>query len=263
VDFGRTILLAAIVLAGAPRSRAQSQAGVAAPPAFEVASVKPNKSGDRAPWRFAGSRGGITATNVTLQFLITNAYDVRDHQISGGPSWLNSERYDIVAKGTVDNPTPAKNRQMLKTLLADRFQLRLRRESKELPVYALVVGKNGPKFHEADGATPGGMNYGRGRITARKASMEDFAKRLESELGRTVVNRTALKGDFAFEMEWIPDTGSTGPVRPRQTLLVHPSSRHCKSSSASNWNRRKARLKSSSSTMLKSHPRISKSRRIR
>jgi len=96
---------------------------------------------------------------------------------------------------------------MLKTLLADRFQLRLRRESKELPVYALVVGKNGPKFHEADGATPGGMNYGRGRITARKASMEDFAKRLESELGRTVVNRTALKGDFAFEMEWIPDTG--------------------------------------------------------
>ena len=207
MDFGRTILLAAIVLAGAPRSRAQSQAGVAAPPAFEVASVKPNKSGDRAPWRFAGSRGGITATNVTLQFLITNAYDVRDHQISGGPSWLNSERYDIVAKGTVDNPTPAKNRQMLKTLLADRFQLRLRRESKELPVYALVVGKNGPKFHEADGATPGGMNYGRGRITARKASMEDFAKRLESELGRTVVNRTALKGDFAFEMEWIPDTG--------------------------------------------------------
>jgi hypothetical protein len=104
-------------------------------PAYEVASVKPNKSGT-APIRFVGSRGGITATNVTLQFLIMNAYGVRDNQISGGPSWLTSERYDVVAKDQSDSPSPAKQMQMLQTLLADRFQLRLRRETKELPVCA-------------------------------------------------------------------------------------------------------------------------------
>jgi len=113
--------------------------------AFEVTSVKSNTSGDDAPWRYGTSRGDITATNVTLQLLIVNAYDVRHDQISGGPSWLYSERYDVVTKQGQDvQRTLAKTKQMLQTLLADRFELRLRRETKELPVYALVVGENGP-----------------------------------------------------------------------------------------------------------------------
>src|ERR1700680_784781 len=87
-------------------------------PAFEVASVKPNKSGDRGT-TMGPSSGGLTATNATLKFLITFAYGVRDHQISAGPSWLNTERYDIVAKGPIDHPTVAQNRQMLQSLLAD------------------------------------------------------------------------------------------------------------------------------------------------
>jgi uncharacterized protein (TIGR03435 family) len=174
-------------------------------PAFEVASVKPNKSGDSAPWRFVGSRGGITATNVTLPFLIMNAYGVRENQISGGPSWLSSERYDVVAKDQSDNPSPARHRQMLQTLLADRFQLRLSRETKDLPVYALVVGKGGHKFHEADGGSDGKNTTGRGRITARKVSMEWLSERLGGQLERTVVDRTGLQGNFAFELEWAPD----------------------------------------------------------
>jgi uncharacterized protein (TIGR03435 family) len=184
---------------------------VATPPAFEVASVKPNKSGDGA-WRFGTSHADITATNVPLQVLITNAYGVRDHQISGGPSWLNSERYDVVAKQSGDDRSPTKTKQMLQTLLADRFQLRLRRETKELPIYALVIGKIGPKLHEADANPGAGMTYGKGRIKARRASMEQFAETLGNQLGRTVVDKTRLHGDFAFDLEWTPDTSQ--PIGP-------------------------------------------------
>ena len=183
-------------------------------PAFEVASVKPNKSGDRGT-TMGPSPGGLTATNATLKFLITFAYDVRDHQISGGPSWLNSERYDIVAKGPIDHPTVAQNRQMLQTLLADRFQLRLLRETKELPGYALVIGKNGPKLQEPEGAG-NGMRTGRGRITTQGISMEHFAENLGKLLGRTVVDKTGLQGNFAFTLEWTPDPsqsmGALGPA---------------------------------------------------
>src|SRR5207244_9654978 len=87
------------------------------PPAFEAASVKPNKSGDGR--LLQGHRDGLNATGAELKFLMMFAYDVRDNQISGGPSWVNSERYDIVAKGTGDHPTLARNRQMLQTLLVD------------------------------------------------------------------------------------------------------------------------------------------------
>ena len=181
--------------------------------AFEVASVKPNKSGDRGT-SMGPSSGGLTATNATLKFLITFAYDVRDHQISAGPSWFDTERYDIVAKGPIDHPTVAQNRQMLQKLLADRFQLRLLRETKELPEYALVVEKNGPKLHQPEGAG-NGMRIGRGRITTQAVSMEHFAGNLGKLLGRTVVDKTGLQGNFAFTLEWTPDAsqpmGVLGP----------------------------------------------------
>lgn len=160
------------------------------------------------------SSGGLTATNATLKFLITFAYDVRDHQISAGPSWFDTERYDIVAKGPIDHPTVAQNRQMLQTLLADRFQLRLLRETKELPEYALVVEKNGPKLHQPEGAG-NGMRIGRGRITTQAISMDHFAGNLGKLLGRTVVDKTGLQGNFAFTLEWTPDAsqpmGVLGP----------------------------------------------------
>jgi uncharacterized protein (TIGR03435 family) len=214
LDSGRMLRLAIILLlVKAPLYRAQSQATVASPLKFEVASVKPNKSGDRDA-SMNPSPGGFYATNTTLKFLITWAYDVGDHQISAGPNWINTERYDIVAKGQIDRPNSAQYRQMLQTLLADRFQLRLRRETKELPVYALVVGKNGSKLREADGV---GMTTGRGRITARRISMERFAAHLGNRLGRTVLDRTGLQGNFAFELEWTPDPGQ--PLGPNPTPL--------------------------------------------
>ncbi len=123
-------------------------------PTFEVASVKP-----AAPitgnFIRVGMRGGpgtpdpgqITYTNVTVKNVLMNAYGVKGFQISG-PGWLDSERYDIVAK-LPRGATKAQFMVMLQNLLAERFKLTLHREKKDLPMYALVVGKNGPKMKES------------------------------------------------------------------------------------------------------------------
>jgi uncharacterized protein (TIGR03435 family) len=113
-------------------------------PEFEVASIKLNKSADgRIMVMPAGGRS--TATNIPLQFLIENAYRIKDFQLSGAPSWLLSERYDIEAKA---EGTPGYDAMlpMLQKLLEDRLQLKFHRETKELPIYALVVAKTG-KIH--------------------------------------------------------------------------------------------------------------------
>src|SRR4051812_2976455 len=132
----------------------------AAAPGFEVASVKPHKAGDpRRGMQFLPGR--FTAAGVPLKMLIAGAYNVgfQSVRLTGGPDWIMSPdgAYDIEAT-TGKNAIPARiqgkaridiMRQMLQTLLADRFQLQVRRESKEMPVYALVVGKNGPKLQAA------------------------------------------------------------------------------------------------------------------
>ena len=104
---------------------------------------------------------------------------------------------------------------MFQTLLADRFQLKTHRETKELPVYAVTVGKNGPKLSKADPAGKGTqMSMGRGQLKAKKASIEQLAKLLGNQLGRTVLDKTGLAGDFDFELTWTPDV--TGPLGPKE-----------------------------------------------
>jgi len=140
-----------------------------APPAFEVASVKPAPlppSGRARPTGAAGplsnGPGQISYPNISLHTLLTSAYGVKDYQISG-PSWLDSERFEIIAKlppGTSKEQIPV----MLQRLLADRFKLKLHREEKELPIYALVIGKNGPKLKESHGDGDTGFRVSPGRI---------------------------------------------------------------------------------------------------
>ena len=120
----------------------------APPPAFEVASIKP--AAPQQPGRMMVAMGGdpgrVNYTNVSLRNVLMRAYDVRSYQITG-PSWLDTERYDIVAKvpeGVPKEQIPA----MLQNLLAERFQMTIHRETKEQSVYALVVGKNGPEAQE-------------------------------------------------------------------------------------------------------------------
>ena len=120
-------------------------------PTFEVASVKPNKSGEG--FVQLGGRGGqFTITNAPLRLIIRNAYRLQDFQIVGGPGWLNSDRFDIVAKSD-PTATPDQTQAMIKALLAERFKLKVHTESRELPLYALQLarsdGKLGPKIKTA------------------------------------------------------------------------------------------------------------------
>jgi bla regulator protein BlaR1 len=218
LDWTRKSLLATVGIAAAigpiamgviwaPSSHAQSQSAAVNTAAFEVASVKPNKSAtgrwtmDRSPG------GGFSATNATLKMLIKAAYSIYDHQLIGGPGWLESERFDIVAKAPPHTPDNQLG-PMLRTLLTDRFKLKLHRETRQMPVYALVLGKDGPKFQEVTREAregDGDSRKGRGHLAAQRVPISDLAEILSGELGLSVLDRTGLKGFFDLNLEWTPD----------------------------------------------------------
>jgi len=200
---------------------------------FEVASIKPNKSGDPNVMLMF-TPNGFSATNAPLREIIRLAYQVPEFQMSGGPPWINSERYDIEAK--VDSSAAEQlrhldqdqHRQMLQSLLEDRFQLKVHQETKELPVYALLVGKNGPKLHEAkpDDTYPDGikdeagvgraglMRMGPGRIKAQGLPMATVVRLLSQQLGRTVLDKTGLMGNYDIELQWTPDNIPASMIGP-------------------------------------------------
>lgn len=189
--------------------------GQAAPPAFEVATIKPNNSVDHRKMFGMMPGGRFSTSNVTLKELINFAYDLKDQQLSGGPGWVNTETFDIVAKPE-GSPKPDQIKLMLQTLLADRFKLTMRRESKELSVYNLVVAKNGPKLTESkpDTSGPGGspmrnMRMGRGQLEGQQMSMSMFAGVLSKFAGRTVLDKTGLTGSYDVKLEWTPEVGET------------------------------------------------------
>ena len=193
-------------------------------PAFEVASIKPNKSGTGMTM-LQTTPVGFTASNISLKALIQQAYGVEENQILGAPSWVGSERYDIEAKvGSSDTDAlhdlnPDQRRLMLQPLLADRFQLKVHTELRDLPVLALVVAKGGPKLHEAKpgdtypnglkgfdgGGGPGMMLMRPGQLTAQGVDLSFVAKQLSQQLGRTVQDKTGLTGKYDFTMQWKPD----------------------------------------------------------
>jgi uncharacterized protein (TIGR03435 family) len=185
--------------------------------AFEVATIKPNSTGDRRIMIRMAPGGRFTATGVTLRQLIAQAYNVRDFQITGGPGWVSGERYDINAKGPEGMPDrvpPEVVRPMLRALIEERFQLKTHQESKEMPVYALVAGKGGPKMTPAAAESQGPMmRMGRGQLSGKKIPMVMLAQQLAMQLGRNVVDKTGLKGDFDFTLEWTPEPGQ-GPGGP-------------------------------------------------
>jgi uncharacterized protein (TIGR03435 family) len=162
--------------------------------------------------------------NVPLQLLLREVYGVEDDQIAGAPSWVNSEKYDIDAK--VNEADVAKlqklnidqRKLMLQPLLADRFELKFHRGTKDLPLYALVIAKNGPKLQESNPDDPNGLKgtqvrlMGRGHIKAQGISMAVFIHEMSRQLDRTVVDKTGLTGNYDFTLQWTPDEGEpSGP----------------------------------------------------
>lgn len=212
-------LVVCMVHAFATLLHAQSQAEPLAPLAFEVVSVKPS-----AP----GSQGGIIrslpgnqtyiATNVPLRLLMTVAYSVTDRQIAGGPDWINTSRFDITAKaehpGSVDEL-----HRMLQNLLEDRFQLKVTHEIRQLPVWALIVDKNGSKMPEHDlqdlNHPPMSLND-RGGLSGTNVSMNYFAFILSRLLDRNVINKTNLSAYYDVTLEFSLDRFDGANPAPNQ-----------------------------------------------
>jgi bla regulator protein BlaR1 len=178
-------------------------------PAFEVASIKPAEPGARGMGVQRQAGGRVNMKNVTLRLLITMAWDIRDHQLIGAPGWFDNEHFDIVAKPETEIPkTPEGNGKlmlMVQALVVERFGLVFHRETKDLPIYALVVAKNGPKLAASEPGTQNSMMMGRGKLEGKNMNLSALAKILTNPLGRTVVDRTGLTGDYNFTVEWTPD----------------------------------------------------------
>jgi bla regulator protein BlaR1 len=244
LDFSRKLLLSAagLIAIAVPigfglldatqgRAEQQAQSTYALSPVFETASIRPNKSSN--PMRAITAKSDeVKVTNFTLRMLVRKAYGVQDFQVLGGPSWLDSENFDIEAKmdrTVVDELQKLSSDQrsletlrMLQSLLADRFHLALHRETKDLPIYALVIAKEGPKIQEGkpgdtypNGITGlGGRPIGgggisepeRGKLVGQGCPLSYLTEALSQEkpVGRTVLNKTGLAGNYDFTLQWTP-----------------------------------------------------------
>jgi len=199
--------------------------------AYDVISIKPSKSTeDRMMMRVAP--GGVTANNMPLSELVSSAYGIKSDLISGLPGWADNAHFDVEAKATPEDsaaldklPQEQRNatrRQMMQALLADRFKLKARVETKELPVYYLVVAKGGFKIKEAtpgfdypngfkgpDGKKAAGMmRFDGSSFTAQGVEISGLVNNLAFQVHRTVIDKTGLKGKYDFTLKFAPETAA-------------------------------------------------------
>jgi uncharacterized protein (TIGR03435 family) len=197
-----------------------------AKPGIEVATIKP--SDPARPGKLFTVRGqDVITINTTLSDLITMAYDLHRQQITGGPSWFESDKYDITAKPDVPGqPNVTQLKMLIQKLVAERFQLKFHREKKDLNVYAITVGKNGAKLAKSQSdpnslpglffgrAAPSGMSF-----NVRNATLAEVAGVLQgSVLDKPVVDQTGLSEKYDFTLKFTPDPGQMagfgGPPPP-------------------------------------------------
>jgi bla regulator protein BlaR1 len=193
-----------------------------AQPAFDVASIKRDVSGE--PGGIFTCVPACHLERMTVRELVVFAYRVHDFQVTGGPGWIDSERYNIDAKA---EGAPSFNQEYvtlqyrrLQTLLRDRFNLTIHRETKELPVYELTVAKGGPKLRPPNcvqreagdfAVAPGkycgliGGSMASGRLQGSGTTMANLANFLSSRLSRTVNDKTGITGEFDLQLTFTPD----------------------------------------------------------
>jgi uncharacterized protein (TIGR03435 family) len=194
---------------------------------FEVASIKPNTSGDRWESVSPVAGGRLTAKNVTVAWLVKTAYRVEPFQVATLPAWANSARFDVLATAADPKATPEQVRAMLQALLADRFQVTLHRENRDMPTYSLTVAKNGPKLNRAKSDTCtastvqnpcGGFRiYQRSQMWGNTVTVKQFAAELTYMMGRMVFDKTGIAGLYDIRVEWTPEHFGPEPgteVRP-------------------------------------------------
>jgi uncharacterized protein (TIGR03435 family) len=240
------IVAAAVLTTFPPHLQAQAPpAADPSHPAFEVASIKRNVSGsDNASVR-AQPGGRVAVTNNSLRNIIRNAYGVQNFQIVGGPDWINSDRWDIVAKAEGDTPPP-QMLLMVRTLLAERFKLVVHIEMRDTPVFALVIarsdGQLGPQLRRStvdcatliaaaqarkeappntiNGRPSCGTRITAGTMMTTATTMADVARNLSPIAGRSVVDKTGLTGGFDLDLSWAPEPqpSADAAARPASDL---------------------------------------------
>jgi bla regulator protein blaR1 len=201
---------------------------------IEVASIRPSDSTSCKDYPIIDDHNDrYDLKCVKPKFLIQVAYNVRDFQVLRGPDWLSSAQYDIAAK-TESSPVVSRDREkdvaelsdserrirgerlraMLQSLLAERFQLKVHTETKELPALILKVAKGGPKLKaEPPSEISGGLRLGSGSLAGTQTDIPFLAQTLSQILARPVVDQTGLAGKYDFELQWTPDQSSpNGPL---------------------------------------------------
>jgi uncharacterized protein (TIGR03435 family) len=187
---------------------------------FEVASIKLNKSGTTTMKFPPPSAGRFQATNFPLKALIAFAYGALGSQISGAPDWTNSERFDVDARAADTNTTREQYQQMLQSLLVERFKLQIRKETRDLPSYELLLARAGSRLKAADpkacntagetGVICGSFYTGQASLDGRSMSMAQFCNALAIVLGRPVTDHTGLDGRFDVHLEFDPQGVNLG-----------------------------------------------------
>jgi uncharacterized protein (TIGR03435 family) len=211
-----------------------------ATPKFEVASVKAASPDSKFMVIHPTPGGRLNITNLTVKDMIGSAWSVQPFQISGGPAWMDSVRYDVSAKAEGAAKIP-ELMQMLRSLLADRFQLVIHRETKELPIFGLVLarkdGELGPQLVESkdrdctlpDATKPppppldsanglalgcGQLSVGVRQLRGAAISIQQLPSTLSPLLGRTVIDQTGLKGTYDVTLRWTPDGAQLAGPQP-------------------------------------------------
>ena len=208
-------------------------------PRFQVVSIKVNNSGSALPGVPRLTPGRATVTNISLSTLIQASYGIQEYQLIGLPAWADAARFDLVATSD-SKATPAEMLQMIKGVLADRFQFAIRKDTRPLDVYALVETSPGSSKLKrsqancaalkdspveqrpaaAQAAAPGDRSRcqilpmtGRGRLIATGAAIADIVYVLNSVVGRMVIDKTGLTGPFDVDLSWTPDPALQAVVR--------------------------------------------------
>jgi uncharacterized protein (TIGR03435 family) len=243
-------LAAALIFLAAPIAFSQTVAALPTPtpataspqtsdkstsmPIFDVASIRQNVSSTDNHYHIYSSPndGNFRAVNITLKTLLNFAFAMPETRIVGGPAWIDTDKFDIEAKADPDVSDRMKNltsdqgrlqkQQMLQSLLADRFKLTVHRETRQLPVYALVLAKGGPKFAESkeNGTT---VSAKRGHLIMQsRNSAATLAEELSKVLGRDVLDQTGIEGRYSIDLKWTPDDSAAPPPTGQQQATPMP-----------------------------------------